>query len=169
MFPKFRKSTIFAGFGLAAAICGLSASSALATTVSSTFGVSANVPNNCTIAATSLNFGAYNAADLPATNSVSVICTNTTPYNVALNQGTGTGATTTTRILTGTTPSNTLQYHIYQNSGHTTNWGNTIGTDTQTGTGTGSVQDYTGYGLIPAGQTILPDTYSDTITASVIF
>jgi spore coat protein U-like protein len=97
-----------------------------------------------------------------------VTCTNTTPYNIALNPGTATSATVTTRKMTGPS-SATLNYSLYSNSGMTTNWGQTTGTDTVSGTGNGSSQAITVYGQVPAGQYVTPGSYADTITASVIY
>lgn len=171
MFSRSKKSNIFAGFGIAAAVLGLSASAALASTQSATFGVTASVAASCSITADSLNFGAYDGSTtLTPTSTVSVNCTNTTPYNVGLNAGTGSGATTTTRVLTGTTSaSNKLNYTMWQNSARTTNWGNTVGTDTESGTGSGSAQSLTVYGQLASGQTANGDSYTDTITATLTF
>ena len=148
---------------------GLASTSASATTtVTTTFGVSATVQSTCLISATALAFGTYTGAVDNATSTVSVTCTNTTPYNVSLNAGTSTGATVTTRKMTG--PSSALlNYSLFSNSGMTTSWGNTIGTDTVTGTGNGSSQAITVYGQIPASQYVTPGSYADTITATVTY
>jgi len=138
------------------------------TTVTTTFGVSATVQSTCLISATALAFGTYTGAVDNATSTVSITCTNTTPYNVALNPGTATGATVTTRKMTGPS-SATLSYALYSNSGMTTNWGQTVGTHTVTGTGNGSAQTLTVYGQVAASQYVTPGSYADTITASVIY
>jgi spore coat protein U-like protein len=62
-----------------------------------------------------------------------------------------------------------LGYSLYQNLGHSTNWGNTIGTDTETGTGNGALQPLTVYGQLPAGQIVALGNYTDTITATVTY
>jgi spore coat protein U-like protein len=51
----------------------------------------------------------------------------------------------------------------------TTNWGNTVGTDTVAGTGNGSGQVYTVYGQISAQTTPAPGTYNDTITVTITY
>ena len=95
-------------------------------------------------------------------------CTNTTTYNVGLNAGTATGATVTNRSMIG--PAGALMgYRLFSNSGRTTNWGNTVGTDTVAGTGSGAVQSLTVYGQIPAGQYLRPGNYADTITATITY
>ena len=93
-------------------------------------------------------------------------CPNGTAYNVSLNAGMGTGGTTTTREMSGSN-SATLGYQMFQNSSHTTNWGNTVGTNTVAGTGTGNAQTYNIYAVLPAGQYDAPGSFTDTITASV--
>jgi spore coat protein U-like protein len=70
--------------------------------------------------------------------------------------------------MTGPAPA-LLSYSLFSNSVHTTNWGNTVGTDTVAGTGTGSVQSLTVYGQVPAGQFTKPGSYADTITATVTY
>ena len=136
--------------------------------MTTTFGVSATVQATCVISATAMGFGTYTGLAATSTSSVSVTCTNTTAYNVALNAGTSSGATVTTRKMTGPS-SATLNYSLYQDSARSVNWGVTTGTDTVTGTGNGSAQALTVYGAIPAGQYVAPGAYSDTITASVIY
>lgn len=48
-----------------------------------------------------LGFGAYTGSAIPAATTLSVTCTNGTSYNVALNPGTASGATVTTRAMSG--------------------------------------------------------------------
>jgi spore coat protein U-like protein len=138
-----------------------------ATTTNNTFQVTANVQATCLISATPLAFGSYNGVLNNATSTVNVTCTNTTPYNVGLDQGTATGATVTTRKMKN--GASLLNYSLFSNSGMTTNWGNTVGTDTVTGSGTGASQSLTVYGQIPAAQYVTPGAYSDTITATLTY
>lgn len=142
--------------------------SADAATVTTTFAVTATVQATCLVSATALAFGTYTGAVVDATSTVSVTCTNTTPYNVSLNPGLATGATVTTRKMTGPA-SAVLSYAMYQDSGHSVNWGQTIGTDTVTGTGNGSAQAITVYGETSAGQYVAPGAYTDAITATVTY
>jgi spore coat protein U-like protein len=95
-------------------------------------------------------------------------CTGSTPYNVGLNAGTATGATVTTRSMTGPAGA-LLGYKLFTNSGHTTNWGNTVGTNTEAGIGTGLAQSLTVFGQIPAGQSVTPGAYSDTIIVTLTY
>jgi spore coat protein U-like protein len=130
---------------------------------------SATVVTNCNISATNLNFGTVGllTANVDTTTTVAVQCTNATPYNVGLNAGTGTGATVASRKMTSGTK--TVTYSLYSNSGRTTVWGNTVGTDTVTGTGSGSNQSLTVYGRVLAQTTPAPATYTDTIVATVTY
>jgi spore coat protein U-like protein len=130
---------------------------------------SATVVTNCNISATNLNFGTVGllTANVDTTTTVAVQCTNATPYNVGLNAGTGTGATVASRKMTSGTK--TVTYSLYSNSGRTTVWGNTVGTDTVTGTGSGSNQSLTVYGRVPVQTTPAPATYTDTIVATVTY
>lgn len=133
------------------------------------FNVNTTVSKACNIAASSLSFGVYSGALINSTSTISVRCTNTTTYNVGLNAGTASGATVTTRSMTGPGAS-LLGYKLFRDSAHSQNWGNTVGTDTVAGTGTGAVQSLTVYGQITAGQTgKTPGSYSDTITATISF
>lgn len=165
--PSLFKSSIPAV--LAFAMVGLFLAPANAsTTATTTFAVSANVQATCLIAATPLAFGTYTGAVATSTSTVSVTCTNTTPYNVSLGAGLASGATVTTRKMTGPSAA-VLSYAMYTDSARSVNWGQTIGTDTVVGTGNGASQPLTVYGSVPAGQYVAPGAYSDTITATVTY
>lgn len=153
---------------IAVLMCGIPLTSARAATATTTFAVTATVQATCTVTATNLAFGTYTGVVDDASSTVSVTCTDTTPYNVGLNAGTATGATVTTRKMTGPSTS-LLSYGLYQDSAYTKNWGQTVGTDTVAGTGTGAAQDLTVYGQVPAGQYVTPGAYSDTITVTVSY
>jgi spore coat protein U-like protein len=138
------------------------------TTVTSPISINTTVAVACNIAANPLNFGAYSGLLTNATSTIFVTCTNSTAYNVGLDTGTATGATVTNRSMTG--PGGALLgYTLFRDSAHTSNWGNTVGTDTISGTGTGTAQSLTVYGQIPAGQYVTPGSYADTIIATVTY
>ena len=48
-------------------------------------------------------------------------------------------------------------------------WGNTVGTDTVSATGSGASQAYTVYGRVPMQTTPAAATYTDTITVTVTY
>jgi spore coat protein U-like protein len=147
------------------------ANAATTNTATTTFTVNATVLSTCAVAASPLNFGNYSGgALLNGTTTITVTCTTSTPYNVGLDAGKATGATVTTRKMKDTASGNLLNYSLFSDTNRTVNWGNTSGTDTVAGTGTGSGQPITVYGQIPAGQYPTPSTtYQDTITATVYY
>jgi len=147
--------------------------SALNSGISASFLVSATVVPTCTIAATTLAFGVYYGAPTNEPGSITVTCTATTSYTVGLNAGVGSGATVSTRHMTGAVNSagnvDTLNYGLFRDAADSVNWGNTPGTDTVAGTGTGGAQTLTVYGQLFGGQFNSPVTYQDIITATVTY
>ncbi len=137
------------------------------TTVTAQFSVTATIVKDCTVSATNLAFGNYTGAVNNSTSTVSVTCTSGTAYTVGLSAGLATGATVTTRKMQN--GSALLNYGLFSNSGHTTNWGDTSATNWVSGTGTGSAKGITVYGQIPAAQYVKPGSYTDTITVSVTY
>jgi spore coat protein U-like protein len=139
----------------------------VAATATNTFAVTATVQATCLVTATTVAFGTYTGVVVTATGTLSITCTNTTPYSVALSAGLGVTptATVTTRHMTG--PGVGLNYGLFRDGAWTLNWGLTPGTDTAAGTGNGNVQTLTVYGQLPAGQYIAPGAYTDTITATI--
>lgn len=143
-------------------------------TATATFNVTLTLQANCAISANPLSFGTNGVLSTAVNqqSTLSVTCTNTTPYNVGLDGGTVAGSTVTSRLMAGTATGNTgttVGFQLYQDAGHTTIWGNTQGTNTVAGTGTGSAQSLTVYGQVPAQSTPKPDTYQTTVTATVYF
>jgi spore coat protein U-like protein len=138
-------------------------------TASTSTTATATVIKNCTVSATTLNFGSSGviSANIDQTSTIQVQCTNTTPYNVGLNAGTAPGATVTTRKMAS--GAKQINYSLFRDVGRTTNWGNTVGTDTAASTGTGATQNFTVFGRVPPQTTPAPGAYSDTIVATVTF
>lgn len=157
------------GFACAAALVAMPA--ALAATATTTFQVTATVISACTVSATNLAFGNYDAsagAPNDNTSTVSVTCSNGSPYTVALDAGTGSGATVAVRRMTS--GANTLDYSMYTTAGRTTVWADgTGGTSTQAGTGNGASQNITVFGRIPTGQFVTAGNYADTVTATITY
>lgn len=170
----------------------LFAGAATAATATTTFNVTANVPSNCKVSATNLNFGTYTPGSGAVTgnSTISVNCTKGTAFTVALNDGSSTGASFTNRNMTGTgsadTAGNTastsdlLNYQLYTTStvgSGGTVWGDgSTGTSTvaRTGKGMGTPQAIaeTVYGQIPdsgANLSAVPGAYSDTVTVTVSY
>jgi len=133
------------------------------------FAVTARVSPNCTISAEDLRFLTYTGAQLDARSQITVTCTNSTSWNVGLNPGTYPAATVTTRSMTGPKLNSPLAYGLFRNSARTLNWGQTIGSDTESGSGTGAPQTLNVYGRVPASQSPVAGGYQDTITATLTF
>jgi spore coat protein U-like protein len=131
------------------------------------------VASGCGITATDLNFGNYTGAELDATTTIQVGCSSGTRYHVGLSAGNN-GADVTHRSMTLSGGGAALNYKLLRGSYRGSNWGDTIhgqshNTDTVHGTGTGTTQNLTVYGVIPAGQTAVPGTYTDTIVATITY
>jgi spore coat protein U-like protein len=138
-------------------------------TLQTNFSASATVLAGCTISATNLVFGSVSFinSNIDAVNTVTVSCSNGTPYDIGMSVGNGAGATFAARKMTN--GANTITYSLYLNASRTTVWGDTIGTNTVVQTGTGVSQTTTIYGRIPPQTTPPPATYTDTIVATVTF
>ncbi|MER9140971.1 spore coat protein U domain-containing protein [Mesorhizobium sp. M0830] len=80
----------------------------------------ATIDANCNVSATSVTpLECWRNVD--STGSVTVRCTNSTPYTVGLSAGAGSGATVANRKMTsGTKP---VSYSLYSDVGMTTVWG----------------------------------------------
>ena len=155
--------------GLAAGLA-LVGGAAYAATTTSTFQVQMTITAQCIInSAATLNFGSQGvlSSNVDQSSTLSVQCTNTTPYNIGLDAGTGTGATVAVRKMTS--GGNTINYSLYTDASRTTVWGNTVGTDTVAATGNGAAQNYTVYGRVPSQTTPAPGAYADTITVTVTY
>ena len=157
-----------AGLLLGAGI--LASGAAFAGTATTTLGVSLTISAGCNVSSTSVAFPAQSVlgSAVNQTGTVIITCTNTTPYNVGLDKGAGSGASVSNRLMTGPS-SATVAYGLFQDAAHTANWGNTAGTDAVAGTGNGSAQTLTVYGRIAPQTTPQPGAYADTVNVTVSF
>jgi spore coat protein U-like protein len=139
-------------------------------TSSTSFLVTAFGQADCTISATDLNFGRYTQAQLDGQSQISLTCSTGVVWNVGLNPGLSPGATVTTRRMRvfGLGLSS-LSYSLYRDAARTLNWGDTVGSDTVSGTSFGSGQTITVYGRIPASQPVPVGVYRDTIVTTITF
>lgn len=147
---------------------------ALAATTSDTLTVQATVVSSCTVGAATLDFGTVDsitgALDLNDTATISVTCSLTTPYNILLGPGTnGDGTVTGRKMKISGAGTDKLSYQLFRNALGTQNWGQTIGTDTESAIGTGFAVPHVVYGKIPAAQVVTPGSYSDTVTITVSY
>jgi len=160
---KFTKNvllTIFAAV-MGLVMLGLVSAPLRAATATNTFAVNATVQATCSVAATPLAFGTYAPTAASAnTATVTVTCTNTTPYTLGLNAGLN-GTVTARAMKSGAV---LLNYGLFTDSGHTINFVTLASVN-----GTGSPVVTTVYGQVPSGQYVAPNTYSDTITATISY
>jgi len=146
-----------------------------AATSNNTFQVQATVASVCYVSGTTLNFGASldpinGSVPVDASSSLSVQCTNTTAWSVALDAGANAGGSTNFSSRAVKNGSQTLAYQLYTNAGRTTVWGDgSGGSSAVTGTGTGSTQSLTVYGRLPSLAGAIPGTYSDTVTVTITY
>jgi len=131
------------------------------------FTVTANVISQCSVSATTLNFGTVGLllANTDLTSTLTVQCASGVAYQVGLDNGQH--ASGTTRRMTG--PGGLINYELYRNSTRTQRWGATLNTDTVVGSGNGSNQGLTVYGRVPPQTTPSAGTYNDTITVTVTY
>jgi spore coat protein U-like protein len=136
---------------------------------SAAFSVSATDMTTCSVNASTLNFGATGVllSALDATSAVTVVCTNSAPYTLALDGGL-TGATNPTQRKM-TQGGQTITYGLYQDSARSQPWGDSTGTNTAAGTGSGLTQTFTVYGRVPAQSTPAPGTYTDTVVVTLTY
>ena len=125
---------------------------------------------DCTVSATNLDFNTVGvlAAAVDAASSVTVTCGNGTPYQVGLDKGAGIGATTANRLMTGPGGA-TVRYSMYHNAARDNGWGDTLGSDTYSDTGTGSALTLPVYGRVFQQTTPAPGAYADNITVTVTY
>ena len=133
------------------------------------FNVHANIVSACTVEASNLNFGSVGvlSSNIDANNTISVNCSNGTPYTIGLDGGlSGTSNPTMRQMTSGVS---TINYGIYQNSARSTPWGNATGTDTISSVGDGTTQNYTAFGRVQIQSTPPPGTYTDTIIVTMTY
>ena len=157
--------TLFSG---AVAIV-LSAHAAQASPATGTFQVTTTVSDTCQVTTFDLGFGVYNpfaGSAASASTTLSVTCTSGTTYSIALDAGTGAGASVASRKMTS--GAHTINYSLYKDSARTSVWGASSSEDVDA-TGNGSAQSYTVYGAIPAAQFVASGSYTDTVTVTVTY
>lgn len=135
------------------------------------FTVSATVAPQCSTYVTSdLDFGTVTTpritSNIDKATTIGLTCTNQTAWNIGLDNG-GNANGSVRRMRQGTS-GNYVSYELYRDSARSLRWGNTIGTDTLTGTGNGAAQTTTVYGRV-APQSPAAGSYQDTITVTITY
>jgi spore coat protein U-like protein len=133
------------------------------------FNVHANIVSACTVQASNLNFGSAGVlnSNVDANNTISVNCSNGTPYTIGLDGGLSGASNPTMRKMTSGI--STINYGNYQNSTRSVPWGNATGTDTISNVGNGTTQNYTAHGRVQIQSTPPPGTYTDTIIVTMTY
>jgi spore coat protein U domain-containing protein, fimbrial subunit CupE1/2/3/6 len=155
-----------------ALIAAALASSAFAGTATGTLTVNATVLKVCLISNGTLNFGNYNPTATSALNgstTVTLTCTPGSSYNIAMNAGSGSGATTTLRQMTLGGGSATLGYALFQDSGYSVNWGTGSSVEAGTTSTTSLTNTINVYGQIPANEVAGAGSYTDSVTMTVTY
>jgi spore coat protein U-like protein len=136
-------------------------------------GVTALVLSTCIVVATPVSFGNYSLSVLDASGLVTVTCTpDVSAYTVALDAGTGAGATTTVRKMTALAGTDTLSYSLFRDTGRTQNWGDTVGELQPSSAATttiGTIKTFAVYGRLTANQSATVGAYLDTIQVTVTY
>lgn len=161
---RLKSALLAAAFGLAIV------PATHAATATGTLNLSITITASCTVASVSaINFGSVGAigANIDQTSTLTVNCSNTTPYTIALSAGGGTGATVASRKMKSGT--NQINYSLYRDTARAQVWGTTTGTDTVAGTGTGANQALTIYARVPPQAVPAPGTYTDAVTVTVTY
>ncbi|MDP9096232.1 MAG: spore coat U domain-containing protein [Pseudomonadota bacterium] len=124
----------------------------------------------CQVTAGAVAFGSSSGifAAVLANTTLVITCTTSTPYTVGLDPGSGIGATTAVRKMTGASLA-TINYRLYQNAGLTSTFGNAPGVDTAAGVGNGTAQTITIYGQVPAQTSPAPGSYSDIVNVTLTY
>jgi spore coat protein U-like protein len=144
---------------------------ASSTVLTTNFNVKITITNECKIlTASDLIFGSHGIIDtnLDQTSTIGVQCTTGQTYVVGLGLGNGAGTTVGSRKMTGPGAA-VVNYTLYQDGGHAQLWGVTPGTDTQAGTGNGSVQNLIVYGRVPIQPTPVAGDYADIVQVTLTY
>ena len=132
---------------------------------STNFDVSIQVNATCAISASNMTFSSITTgttSNNDATSTLTVNCSNGTPYTISL--GNGNNYSAGRRMASG---ASYINYYLYSDSSRSTQWNTTA---TRSGTGTGSDQSLTVYGRVPSGQSVTnTGAYADTIVATITY
>ena len=136
----------------------------------------ATILANCHLSTTPLNFGSASllTSNVDATATLTVQCTNSTPYSIGLDGGANASGSQR-RMLNGA--SNYISYNLYTDAARSAAWSTTTSASSCTngggtcvlGTGTGSNQSVTVYGRVPPQTSPAVGTYTDTVIATITF
>jgi len=171
--PPGSYSSAFSGsntqIAYAAATSGTCAAIGNTNATSASFTTGASYSATCSVSAATLSFGSTGvlSATLDGATSLTTTCSATTPYTIGLDGGNAGASDPAQRKMSNSGAQ--ITYGLYQNAARSQPWGNSTGTNTVAGTGTGSGRALTVYGRVPAQMTPAPGTYSDSIIATLTY
>lgn len=146
-----------------------------ATSVAVPMLITATVLSSCVVTTNAINhtdFAPDATTEPQSSADIAVVCTApNTNYNVLISKGTGTGAANdgTLREMRVLGVGDPLRYTLYRDAARTLVWGDTVGTNTATGTGGLVPSIHTVYSKIFSGQSVPPGVYTDTVMVSVVY
>lgn len=136
----------------------------------------ATVAANCTISSSAVAFGVYDpmvankTANLDATGTVTVTCTNGSTGTITLGQGVNpaTGSTASIPLRQMAASTDRLSYDLYSDTARSVVWADTSATGVARNC-TGAADAVTVYVRVPANQNVPAGSYVDTVVATVTF
>ena len=153
--------------------------SAQAGTATANLAVQITITASCTINAATLDFGSNPgtnliAANVDASSTVSVTCTNSAPYSIGMDNGANVSGSQR-RMKNGA--SNFINYNLYTDAGRTNAWTTAASSTTCTaanscalGTGNGAAQSVNIYGRVPTVATApTAGAYTDTVVMTITY
>ena len=169
------KLAIVSAMALGTATLGINSYGAVQ---SDSFQVTTNVSQACTVTASGMAFGTYDAASPVAetqTSTITATCTDTLAATITLSEGNlGDSSSTPGIPIRGMTPGeqggDPLLYNLYKDSAWTSLWGDAIDVGNMFTPTPGSDTVLTVYGSIPTGQSsVIAGGFADTIVATVTY
>lgn len=158
-------SIIHVSIAAACLLLGAQMAQAASPTATTTMPVSVFLASGCSVSATDLAFGNLNGtATTDATNTVTVNCSNTTPYEVGLSHPATPACGSSHCMQSG---ANAIGYDVFSDAARTTQWLDIGSGSDVTGTATGAAQVYTVYGTASAFGANPGGAYADTVTVTV--
>lgn len=131
------------------------------------FTVSATPFPNCILSTTAVDFGSQGLLNsaFDAVGGVTVRCTSSLPYSIALGNGNNGASSTTRKMASG---AKFIQYSLYKDAPRSQTWGSSGG-QLASGTGTGLPQAFSVYGRVPAQTTPAAGSYSDAVVVTASY
>lgn len=143
----------------------------LAENISGSISVTAEIESACKIGVQPilLEFGAIKPGCNITSANIPITCAKGVHYEIALDKGTGPGATIFDRVLTNASGEGKLKYSIFKDASHSIVWGDgNDGSQIVSGTGNGLLQQQTLYGKVSLDSCkASPGKYTDTVTIVV--